>query len=131
MPSLYLATRLIVSVFPVMQQDPKKPFVTTADALAAVLRRQYGHGRVGEVQRALELLKTAGLVTKSTDDLWRILRSRPGLGRDNVHTSIATRVAKAGIPKPKRVKKEISGAVPLFDDADQLAALLEEQAQRG
>lgn len=129
-PSLYLATRLIVSVFPVMQQDPRKPFTTTVEEIASVLRQQYGHGRVGEVQRALELLKTAGLVTKPTDGPWRILRNRPGLGRDNLHISIAMRAARAAMPKPKRVKKEIEGSVPLFDDAEQLIALLEEEAKR-
>lgn len=129
-PALYLATRLIVSVFPVMQEDPKKAFTTTVDKITSVLRAQYGHGRAGDIQRALELLKSAGLITKDADGDWRILRGRAGLGRDNVHISIAARAAKAAMPKPKTVKKPIEGTVPLFDDAEQLMALLEERAER-
>jgi len=127
-PALYLATRLIVSVFPVMQDDPKRAFVASAEEITSVLRTQYGHGRAGDVQRALELLRTAGLVTKGADGTWRILRSRPGLGGDNIHISIATRAAKAAIPKPKKSTKPLEGSVPLFVDAEQLEALLEQQA---
>lgn len=81
----------------------------------------------------MELLKAAGLVTTTPDGSWRILRSRPGLGRDNVHVSLATRAtraARAEMPKPKRVKKQIEGSGPLSEDADQLLTLLDEQAKR-
>lgn len=129
-PALYLATRLVVSVFPVMQQDPKQAFTATVEEITSVLRTQYGHGRTGDVQRALELLRTAGLVSKGTDGSWRILRSRSSLGRENIHISIATRVAKAATAKTRPVKKPIEGSIPLFDDAEQLEALLDEQAAR-
>lgn len=128
-PALYLATRLIVSVFPVMDEDPRRVFTTTVDDITTVLRDQYGHGRTGDVQRALELLKTAGLVTREVDGTWRILRGRAGLGRENVHVSIATRAAKAAMPKPKPKPKPaqpmMEGSIPLFDNAEQLEALLD------
>lgn len=128
-PALYLATRLVVSVFPVMHLDPRQVFTTTVEDIVAILRAQYGHGRTTDVQRALDLLRAAGLVTKTVDGSWRILRGRAGLGRENVHISIATRAAKAAIPKPKSKAKVarpiVEGSVPLFDDAEQLEALLE------
>lgn len=128
-PALYLATRLVVSVFPVMHADPREAFTTTVEDITAVLRMQYGQGRTADVQRALDLLKTAGLVTRAADSSWRILRGRAGLGRENVHISIATRAAKAAMPKPKPKPKAaqpmVAGSVPLFDNAEQLAALLD------
>ncbi|GAA1979155.1 hypothetical protein [Microbacterium pumilum] len=93
-PALYLATRLVVSVFPTLQREWGKVLETTTVDLVAALRRQYGHGKTADVVRAMELLKVAGLVSSKDGNSWRVLRGSVSLSREDIHISIATRVAK-------------------------------------
>lgn len=126
-PPLYLATRLVMSVFPALKgNDPGNAFETTTVDVLAELRRQYGHGRVADVTKALELLRSAALVSTKDGNTWRVLRSRVSIGDDDVHRSILARVGKAAKPKPKRTPTIISGAVPLFDSPEALEQLVKD-----
>lgn len=126
-PPLYLATRIIVSVFPTLQPVWGDAFETTTAEIANALQRQYGHGLTSDVTKAMELLRSAGLVTFS-EDSWRVLRSSLRLNRESVHTTLATRLAgRTRLKKSKRVP----GATPLFDDPAELDRLVAASEESG
>jgi len=93
---LYLATHLWAKTFPTMAGDVARPArlqVRSAD-LAAELRDRYGGVLASDVDRALELLKTAKLGDRSTDGwviAWEELRV-PG-EKDLAH-ALATRACR-------------------------------------
>lgn len=70
-PALYMATLLWGVVFPTMSGG-QGDISTTAAELAEQLRKDYGRGRANEVQRALDLLRFAGLAQREGQTGWVI-----------------------------------------------------------
>jgi hypothetical protein len=93
---LYLATHLWAKTFPTMAGDSPRPVrleVRSAD-LAAELRERFGGVLASDVDRALDLLKTAKLADQTTDGCviaWEELRV-PG-EKDLAH-ALATRACR-------------------------------------
>lgn len=70
-PALYLATLLWGVVFPTISGG-QGDISTTAAGLAEQLRKDYGRGRANEVERALDLLRHAGLAQREGSTGWVI-----------------------------------------------------------
>lgn len=93
---LYLAVHLWAKTFPTMAEDAPRPvrLDVRASVLAAELRDRFGGVRAADVERALELLKTAKLADQTTDGwviAWEELRV-PG-EKDLAH-ALATRACR-------------------------------------
>lgn len=90
---LYLATHLWAKTFPTMAADSRRPVRLELEAadVAAELRDKYGRVRSGDVERALDLLKTAKLADRTPEGwvvAWEELRVT---GERDLANTLATR----------------------------------------
>jgi hypothetical protein len=91
--ALYLATHLWAKTFPTMAADDRRPVRLELKPVevAAELRDKYGGVRSGDVQRALDLLKTARLAERTAEGwvvAWEELRVT---GERDLAYALATR----------------------------------------
>lgn len=119
-PSLYMATRLWMNVFPSEFGAGATEFTANAFKIAGLLRAQYQHGTSDDVRAAMDVLVAASLATETARNTWKV--ARRSLRRDDhdVHVAIAERVGNAGkrlhrTSRPRVNKAPIDGQGTLFD----------------
>ena len=120
-PPLYLATRLLLNVFPSLQHDWRQSEDVSTEDIVRALQVQYGHGVTTDVTRAMSLLQQAGFVSQRGGHGWRILRAGRAVKRENLASLIATRALAA--QAPRSVKRQPTQPTALFDDLTELERL--------
>lgn len=100
-PPLYLAMFLWTKVWPSQYGVASKDIRVTPEEAAEYLRERYGHARVKDVKRALELLDKAGLAADQRDGSWLVSRSR--LNTKNGERDVARIIAGRAVGRQRRV----------------------------
>lgn len=116
-PPLYLATRLWLNIFPSRFGASGAVDEATTAEITQLVREQYGRGRTLEVEAAMVMLRTAGLVTFA-NNVWKIRRRRLGRTDSDAHVAIAEFAAGArtlGGLDSRRRKRNSPDQPTLFD----------------
>lgn len=117
-PALYMATLLWGVVFPTMSGG-QGDISTTAAEIAQRLRENYGRGRANEVERALNLLRVAGLAQREGPTGWVIAHQPINRHEDDLAATLID-----------RFKSRPSGPVTFAAKERARAALREREANR-